>query len=174
MSNLRPNLATLMVILSDLADAEVPMIDNRQIAARIPCALATVNDLLTDLRRADLISIDYTPNGLQRRVRILATGARTGWQERQAWRGHKAKVVRPKAGQPKAFMLHGATHAAGLSNSALYGDLADAMLTCRRAGDVVYRVPGDPQLIRLNNHVVDGKGLRDRALRHCLRDSHKG
>ena len=154
------HLSRLLELLAGLAARGEPMVDNRQLAEALGCALATVGDHMTAAKRAGRIEVEFSPNGKQRRVRIQATGDVTDWQAVQSWWGHskhrqgrppKLKPVAAPRGKPGRLSI-GRALAGGYSDGVLYGALADAVRECRRRGDVVHRDPQDRTAILINGH----------------------
>jgi len=152
--------------LWQLADDGAPMVSNNQLARVCGASGSSpMTDALVALSQAGLIVVEYGEGG-RRRVAICATGRKTDWQKPQEWwgwekgrkpgkkptvaKGGKALLDRPVTRWTKPSAI-----AYGLSDSALYGHLADAVRECRRRGDVVYRDERDKTCILINGRAGD-------------------
>lgn len=162
----------LLAALTALADAGKPMITNDDVAAIIggdndQSAMAC----LKVMQAHGLIKIQYTPNHLQRRVTIAATGQRTDWQPARPGRktnpNSRRSRQKAKANGPSSIPLvfqRSAIAAAGYSDSTLYGRDAAAVRALRRAGDSVWKERG---VYKVNGRFeLDSDALRARAARY--------
>ena len=139
--------------LCDTASARLPVGTNSAIGAALGLAGGTVHHLLSRLSALNMIEVEYTANGKQRRVLIRDTGARTQWSAPHAV-SPTARQRGPKPG----------TRAPGwgfqiMSDASLYGSHADDVREARRRGyEVVKAVT--PGWFRVAGRVVDGDRLR--------------
>jgi hypothetical protein len=150
----------MYAVLCEFAARGAPMPTNDDIRAQADAG-SDMSKKLADLARAGLISIELKPNGRGtiRRCVFLATGDRTAWSK-----------LPPASGLPNRPIgrRYPLLASRGKSDFAIYGHLADAVRTCRRAGDVVHRNERRPVEILINGRPGDVKA---RAAWHAAQSS---
>lgn len=140
----------------ELAALRQPMQTNKAIAAKLggDADHHKVAHALKMLVAHGLITVEYRPDGQQRRIHIIADASRT---EYQAARGAVTPTRGPKMGQRSPF----AKASYGIDDATLYGRYADAVRRVRQRGYVVTRAGSEA--FRVDHAVVTGERLMEMA-----------